>query len=76
MWYQDAKYDAMLDEAVTITDLKKAQTAYSKIQKYIEDNVALIPLFSETQTVAADKNIGGLVIHKGGEMPYYLVYWK
>ena len=61
MWYQDAKYDAMLDEAVTITDPKKAQAAYSKIQKYIEDNVALVPLFSETQTVAADKNIGGLV---------------
>ncbi|MCI5865125.1 MAG: ABC transporter substrate-binding protein [Cloacibacillus porcorum] len=76
MWYQDAKYDAMLDEAVTITDPKKAQAAYSKIQKYIEDNVALVPLFSETQTVAADKNIGGLVIPKGGEMPYYLVYWK
>ena len=76
MWYQDTKYDAMLDEAVTITNPKKAQEAYYKIQKYIEDNVALVPLFSETQTVASDKNISGLVIPKGGEMPYYMVHWK
>lgn len=76
MWYKDAKYDKMLDDAVVMTDPKKAQAAYYSIQKYIEDNVALVPLFSETQTVASDKNIGGLIVPKGGEMPYYLVYWK
>lgn len=51
--------DEWLDKGVAITDPLRRQVIYDKVQEHVHKELAIIPLWYETQTTIVQKNIRG-----------------
>ena len=75
--YNNPAYDAVLDEALQETDPAKAQKLYSEAQKFIYDDVPLIPLYSPNWTIAANVHVKNVIIPAVGDaMVYKTMQWE
>lgn len=75
--YNNPAYDAVLDEALQETDPAKAQKLYSEAQKFIYDDVPLIPLYSPNWTIAANAHVKNVIIPAVGDaMVYKTMQWE
>lgn len=69
--YNNAEYDAIIDEALKETDSAKAQELYSKAQMHIYEDCAVLPLYATYWTIAANKNVTNVVIPAVGDAMVY-----
>jgi len=65
------KYDSLIIEAATETDLSKRASMYQEAEKILlEQDVAIVPLFSQTNMHLVSKKIQNFVINSMGDYEY------
>ncbi len=62
-FYSNPEVDALLDEARTNTDPDAREALYEEALQIIHEDAPWLFLHSETQLVAVNENVSGLVIH-------------
>jgi ABC-type transport system substrate-binding protein len=66
--------DNWLDEASGTFDIKRRQELYSKVQRYIVENVLWVPILSDVCLYGVNKNLNFAAI---GEFPqFHKCSWK
>lgn len=66
----DSKLDAMLDEAITITDNSKRMAAYKAIEEYCDEQMYAYPVLVENYTFVARSGVEGIVEPNGPIMNF------
>lgn len=62
----DPTLDAMLDEALTITDKDERLAKYAAISQYLTDGAAMIPLYIDTLLFGVRDGVEGLELYGNG----------
>ena len=76
-WHRNPEYDGWIEHAATLIDPVEKQAAYTAIQRYIAEELPIIPLYSEMWTAAAKNQVKGVRVPPAGDsLPYHAFYWE
>jgi peptide/nickel transport system substrate-binding protein len=69
----DPKVDAMIDEGLKTTDLRRRKEAYTAIQEYVMKNALLLPTWENSLLTIAKKEMQGMSFDLEGRWLFYNV---
>ncbi len=72
----DPKVDAMIEEGLKTTDLRRRKEAYTAIQEYVMKNALLLPTWENSLLTIAKKEMQGMLFDLEGRWLFYNVWMQ
>jgi peptide/nickel transport system substrate-binding protein len=72
----DPKLDALIDQGLQTTDLRKRKEAYAAIQDYVMKNALLLPTWENSLILIAKKEMQGMSFDLEGRWLFYNVWMQ
>ena len=75
-FYSNGKIDNLLDEARRELKVKKRKELYTEVQNILQDELPILTLYYDFQTIGTSKNIEGIKVHPSGASDFKNISYK
>lgn len=75
-FYSNGKIDNLLDEARRELKVEKRKELYTEVQNILQDELPILTLYYDFQTIGTSKNIEGIKVHPSGASDFKNISYK